>query len=196
MKLSRPYGEKYWCRIILTLTDLHNILQKVMGWRNRFLFSFDLEEYFINRVYDPSTDKEETTAVPKDRETYKEMGIRRDLVIKDFFNRENQRIKYTYKFKYNWVHTIIVEKILQIEEGENYPVCTKGKRACPPDTFDLEVRGASQYMGICEELQEDNSKHKSFKKEYKQTYGREFDPEYFNLNEINRKLEQLKLENI
>jgi hypothetical protein len=42
-------------------------------------------------------------------------------------------------------------------------------------------------MGICEKLQEnpDNPKLKFFKKEYKQVYGRDFDPKHLGFIVLN-----------
>ena len=33
----------------------------------------------------------------------------------------------------SWEHEILVEKILPVEKGSQYPLCLAGKRACPPE---------------------------------------------------------------
>ena len=47
--------------------------------------------------------------------------------------REGQRLSYEYDFGDSWDHTLLVEKILPSQESVRYPVCLKGKRACPPE---------------------------------------------------------------
>jgi|GEM_PF-874300 len=202
-----------WRRVLvqnnIDFYNFHLLIQKVMGWKNRHLFGFTLKEYDINCYYDSDSDKEKIHIEPSlnyasflnpDQrkeyyEKYKEYKSGEKLILGDFLNKEKQKVRYTYNYKYCWDHTIIVEKILKHEVNKYYPVCIKGKRACPPDSFDLEVRGADAYMYICEGLQEnpDNPKFKSFKEGYKQAYGRDFDPEYFDLTEVNEKLEELNL---
>lgn len=44
-----------------------------------------------------------------------------------------RKFKYEYDFGDSWEHTVKVEAILEPEEGMTYPVCVKGKRACPPE---------------------------------------------------------------
>ena len=205
-----------WRRVLvqdnIDFYNFHLLIQKAMGWKNRHLFGFTLKEYYINCDYDLESDKEiiyiepslnyVSFLQPEQRseyyEKYEEYKSREKLILGDFINKEKQKVRYTYNYKYCWDHTIIVEKNFQPERNKYYPVCIKGKRACPPDYFDLEVKGADTYMYICEELQEnpDNSKFKSFKEEYKQVYGRDFDPEYFDLTEVNEKLKELNLESL
>ncbi|MBI5934386.1 MAG: plasmid pRiA4b ORF-3 family protein [Chloroflexi bacterium] len=43
------------------------------------------------------------------------------------------KFRYEYDFGDSWIHELIVEKILPVEKGVQYPVCIKGKRACPPE---------------------------------------------------------------
>src|SRR5215218_1206861 len=40
---------------------------------------------------------------------------------------------YEYDFGDSWEHEVLVEKILEREEGIYYPRCVAGKRACPPE---------------------------------------------------------------
>lgn len=43
------------------------------------------------------------------------------------------KIEYQYDFGDGWEHEIVLEKVLPPEEGAKYPVCIKGRRACPPE---------------------------------------------------------------
>ena len=43
------------------------------------------------------------------------------------------RFLYEYDFGDRWEHELLVEKILPRDEGEHYPLCRTGTRACPPE---------------------------------------------------------------
>src|SRR5436309_9694 len=43
------------------------------------------------------------------------------------------RFVYEYDFGDDWKYQIVVEKIVTREEGQSYPVCVVGARACPPE---------------------------------------------------------------
>ena len=53
--------------------------------------------------------------------------------IADYFSMENRTADYVYDFGDNWEHKIQLEKILPREKDIKYPICIKGKRACPPE---------------------------------------------------------------
>jgi Plasmid pRiA4b ORF-3-like protein len=40
---------------------------------------------------------------------------------------------FTYDFGDNWEHGIVLEKRLPVDPDVNYPLCTGGERACPPE---------------------------------------------------------------
>jgi hypothetical protein len=53
--------------------------------------------------------------------------------IANYFSMKNRSADYVYDFGDNWEHRIQLEKILPREKNINYPICIKGKRACPPE---------------------------------------------------------------
>jgi len=73
-----------------------------------------------------------------------------------------------------------VEKILPPEEGVQYPVCIKGKRACPPE----DVGGIWGYYGYLEAIQNpDHPEH-----EMMLEWSGEMDPDAFDLDQVNKRL--------
>lgn len=42
-------------------------------------------------------------------------------------------IRYVYDFGDDWVHRVLVEKVLPADPTMTYPACVGGKRACPPE---------------------------------------------------------------
>jgi hypothetical protein len=154
-----------------TLLKLHDILQIVMGWEDYHLHMFTIEETIYG---DPADDEF------GDLGTVDEARIKLNQVI----YREGQRLSYEYDFGDSWDHTLLVEKILPPQEGVRYPICLKGKRACPPE----DVGGVWGYENFLEAIRDpDHDEHE----EYLTWVGEEFDPEAFDLEEVNTRLRSM-----
>ncbi|HLC16397.1 MAG TPA: plasmid pRiA4b ORF-3 family protein, partial [Thermodesulfovibrionia bacterium] len=90
-----------------------------------------------------------------------------------------------YDFGDSWEHEIVVEKILSPEAAIKYPMCINGKLTCPPE----DVGGVWGYDTFLEAINDPNhEEHDS----YLEWIGGEFNPEEFNLDEINQALRQVK----
>ena len=77
-----------------------------------------------------------------------------------------------------------MEKILPPEPGVRYPRCIKGKRACPPE----DVGGVWGYASFLDTIgNPDDPQHD----EMLDWVGGEFDPEAFDLEEVNAELQQM-----
>ena len=65
----------------------------------------------------------------------RELGHRADgsVTLEQVAPRVKDKIRYTYDFGDDWVHDIVVEKVLDPDPSTAYPRCTGGKRAAPPD---------------------------------------------------------------
>ena len=151
-----------------TFWDLHVAIQDAMGWDDYHLHEFEL----VN----PLTGLKQSIGSPDeefDREVFPE--LKQKLV--DSFSMENRSAVYTYDFGDNWEHKIQLEKILPREEGVTYPICIKGKRACPPE----DCGGIWGYAELLEIL--GNPNHEEYE-EMLEWLGGEFDPEKFNVEEI------------
>jgi hypothetical protein len=99
--------------------------------------------------------------------------------------REDAKFVYEYDFGDSWEHTVLVEKILPVEKGKHYPYCSKGKRACPPE----DVGGPWGYTDFLKTIQDVNhSEHEDML----EWVGGQFDPEAFDLEEVNRRLRQIR----
>ena len=153
-----------------TFWDLHIAIQDVMGWIDYHLHVFEM----VN----PSTGMKSEIGIPD--EEYEECGETLadwENKIADWFNLENRKACYTYDFGDNWVHTIILEKILRREDEVKYPICIKGKRACPPE----DCGGVWRYEELLEAITD--TKHEEHE-EILAWVGGEFDPEHFDLEEV------------
>jgi hypothetical protein len=170
LKNSKP---PIWRRIEVPgdvrLDKLHRILQAVMGWEDYHLHQFIVGGEFYG---EPHPDYEMWGP---------EMRDETRVSLRQIAPHEESRFVYEYDFGDGWEHTLLVEKILPPEPGVDYPRCVKGKRACPPE----DVGGIWGYYGFLETIADaDDPEHDDLL----EWAGGEFDPEHFDLDEINAQL--------
>ena len=92
---------------------------------------------------------------------------------------------YEYDFGDSWDHDIVVEKALEPEAKTQYPRCITGRRSCPPE----DVGGVWGYSHFLDAIQhEDHPEHD----DYREWIGGDFDPEAFDLEEVNQELKQIR----
>lgn len=151
-----------------TLAKLHRVIQAVMGWSNSHLHEFTIG---TERYTDPRGGLEgakNETKVP----LHQVAGAR-------------GKFTYLYDFGDNWEVEVKVEKVLPLETGREYPVSLAGEMAGPPD----DSGGVWGYADMLEALDDpDHPDHE----EYAEWLGEDFDPEAFDLEEINRRLARIK----
>src|SRR3990170_4395665 len=113
-----------WRRLLVpsdvTLARLHDIIQMVMGWYDAHLHQFIVGDTFYG--------------VPHpDYEDWVEMQDERQFRLNEIAPGERSKFVYEYDFGDSWEHVVLVEKVLPPEPGLRYPLCIKGRRACPPE---------------------------------------------------------------
>jgi hypothetical protein len=154
----------------ISLYKLHQILQAVMGWSG-----YHLHQFIIGGEYygEPHPDY--------DFEMIDEKKVKLSEVV---FGAKDKFI-YEYDFGDSWEHEITIEKVFPPEAGVHYPVCLTGKRACPPD----DCGGVWGYEGFLEAIRNpDHPEHDDML----EWIGGSFDPEEFNLDEINQRLKHIR----
>jgi hypothetical protein len=103
------------------------------------------------------------------------------IALSELLYKEKDRMAYEYDFGDSWEHEVVLEKILPISKGPFYPVCIKGKGACPPE----DCGGVWGYADMLEILkQPDHEEYQS----YIDWIEEDFDPDYFSLDEVNEEL--------
>ena len=166
-----PIWRRFQVTDDLTFYQFHRVLQEVMGWYGGHLHLFDLNGFQIT-----------------DAETLDEGFIdgedEQKARLKQHVRQEGQKFRYAYDFGDDWDHEVVLEKILPVEADVVYPRCLKGKRACPPE----DCGGIWGYEELLEILANpDHAEHAT----YMEWVGGEFDPEAFDLEELNEILEEL-----
>lgn len=174
LKISLPYIEPEIWRSFqvhsdVTLGELHDIIQIVMGWENCHMYSFDkkggknLNPYSI--YYDDERDVSEIT-------------------LEEILFRAGSNCTYIYDLGDCWYHKIVVEKTFAPISNERYPLCIDGARACPFE----ECGGAWGYENIVRILADPNDEEYE---EMEYIFGADFDPEKFDCDEVNRRLQSM-----
>jgi hypothetical protein len=168
----RDSSPPIWRRIQVpetyTFWDLHVAIQDAFGWSDYHLHEFE--------ILHPTSKRKVRIGFPDD-DFDRDILINWKEKISDYFTLENKKSNYTYDFGDDWVHTIVFEKILPHEENINYPKCTQGKRACPPE----DCGGISGYEEFLEAIKD--PKHEQHK-EMMEWIGKDFDSEHFDPDEI------------
>ena len=167
LKGSKP---PIWRRVLVksnfTLGDLHKVIQGVMeSWGDDHLHMF-----MVNGEY--YGEQSERTDSDNDEES---------LTLREILQRRIKKFNYTYDFGDDWEHTIIIEKELELDSQQKYPVCVAGKRACPPE----DIGGIWGYEDFVAAQDPKSKGHKAMKELWD---GAHFYPEKFDLEEINREL--------
>lgn len=150
----------------ITLAKLHRILQCVMGWGNAHLHRFVIEG---QRYGMPDKDQVGPRGT-KDERAYQ---------LCEVVGASRGRFVYHYDFGDDWEHILVVERVLPPDKSIHYPMCLVGGRACPPE----DVGGVSGYEDFLRAIKD--PKHPEHE-EYLEWIGGNFDPEAFDLNEVNR----------
>jgi hypothetical protein len=167
-----PIWRRLLVRSDITLGDLHTNIQAAMGWWDYHLHQFTVGETCFG--------------VPHpDYDDYLEMHDEEEVTLAQVAPREGLKFHYEYDFGDSWMHQVLVEKVLSAVSGQSYPVCIKGRRACPPE----DVGGMWGYYDFLDALEDpDHEEHES----YLEWIGGEFDPEAFDLDEVNEALSDLQ----
>lgn len=121
----------------VTLFQLNFIFQLAMGWNHSHLHEYNIDGEFYGQIFDDDD-------YGDDRDVKDEKDYRLDQVIPgtDFL------FGYLYDFGDAWIHAVLVEDILEPEDGVVYPACLDGERACPPD----DVGGLPGYAMFLEAI--------------------------------------------
>lgn len=172
LKGSKP---KIWRRVLMPsntgLEDLHYIIQYVMGWENAHLHQFTKDRL----CYLPEEEVEGAGSFSmRNNVDYT------DVLISTVLVNAKDKIVYEYDFGDSWEHDVKLEKILPYDSSKQYPVCVKGKNACPPE----DCGGIWGYYALLDILNNPNHEdHKGYSEWYE-----DIDPGFFDVDMINKKL--------
>jgi len=155
----------------VSLFKLHFILQIAMGWTNSHLHEFLIGSQYYG---DPEDDELGTRRTKREKHYWLEQVI----------PGEGFQFSYLYDFGDGWQHTIVVEDILEREEGRQYPTLLDGERACPPE----DVGSSGGYEHMLEAVRD--PQHEEHE-DYLAWTGGGFDPEAFDRQRVDEELKNV-----
>ncbi|MEI8352069.1 MAG: plasmid pRiA4b ORF-3 family protein [bacterium] len=164
-----------WRRVVLpdncSLGQLHDVIQVAMGWHNCHMHTFRIDGVFYSSKQMAEMDD-------------MGMGMERDdlTLLRNIAGRPKLKFIYEYDLGDSWVHEIVVEKILPIDPLVKHPICLAGARACPPE----DCGSIPGYCDILAALKA--SKKTAEQKELIEWLEGDFDPEHFDITEVNKQL--------
>src|SRR5215218_7488080 len=186
-KTRRPQPDRYqlkvtllgtrpaiWRRLVvpsdITLDEMHWIIQVTMPWGNSHLHQFH-DWGGETRYSDPQFGLEDVLD---------ESETRLDAILR----RPKDAIIYEYDFGDGWEHRVALEKVVAPSEDPKRSVeCTGGKRAAPPD----DCGGVGGYEELVAAVNDENHERHE---ELLDWLGGEFDPEAFDVDEVNKRLKK------
>lgn len=163
----------------ISFLQLHQIIQNAFGWLDYHLFKFQFDKTVVTI---PDDDFPPGELYGKG---ITELDARTEI-INELFD-SNDICMYEYDFGDGWEHLILIEKRLKDTKKTAVPVCTAGARQRPPE----DVGSISGYLDFIRTIGDKKNPERKEMLEWaeKDTGGRIYDPEYFSINEVNRRLQ-------
>ncbi|MCL4694663.1 MAG: tetratricopeptide repeat protein [Candidatus Hydrogenedentes bacterium] len=160
-----------WRRLLIsgedTLADLHDAIQICFGWDNCHLHEFNIGK----KRY--GTQDEDCPPDVLDDEAYS-----LDQILKG----KKAKFEYVYDFGDNWRVDVVVEDVQPLDPDQLYPHCVDGSRRGPAE----DSGGPWGYMSKLETLRNPDDPDYA---DIVDWMGEDWDPEHFDLQEINAALQ-------
>jgi Tfp pilus assembly protein PilF len=176
-EINPPIWRRFQVSGNISLYKLHLIMQSMMRWQNYHLFEFQIGEIRFG--------------IPDPEDFYGTISARRHKLNKVIV-KEKTKFLYRYDFGDGWEHEMMVEKIIPARQELKHPVCLDGERRGPPE----DCGGPSGYEKFLEIWRtpppadpEDEDEETRSSRIW---LGEDFDPEHFDLEEINRHLRAIR----
>ena len=178
----------------MRLNALHDVIQIVMGWTDSHLHQFIVADQrpkptsneirLVGRSgqWDKLAERMQRERYLSDpRAELENAEDERKVKLCDLAHAVKNKFIYEYDFGDSWEHLIEAVKIGPPIDGVKYPVCLAGKLACPPD----DCGGIGGYYDMLEAIKDPK------REDYEDMLawvGEDFDPERFDIDEINAAL--------
>lgn len=165
-----------WRRITvpgnIALSSLHYVIQAVMGWEDCHLHQFMFGRQIV-------ADKNQW-------DDFDDFQDSNEHCLMDFITRKGQKFMYEYDMGDGWLHICKVEATKELPGKGTNLVCLDGANACPPE----DSGGIGGYYYKLEAINDPNNESHN---DYLEWLGEDFDPSYFNLEKVNKRLKKIKL---
>lgn len=167
-----------WRRFVvpsdIRLDNLHLVCQVVMGWDDTHMHQFTAK-------------KKRYGILIEDDFFQNDMQDECEFVLSDLIDRKRSKLIYEYDFGDCWIHTIVLEKKFDLSDKSQALQCIEGEYSCPPE----DVGGVWGYAQFLEYYFDES--HPEYE-DARQWIGDDFDPTYFDIKSVNKKLSELEKE--
>lgn len=154
----------------IPLRKLHKVIQRVMGWEDYHLYSFEKGGVIFGRP-DPDFTSD----------TVNDHGVSLYCLLKQV----GDQLTYIYDFGDYWQHQVTLQRIVPEDEEVKYALCLDGANACPPEDCGSH-RGYIEYLEA--HLDPNHEQHEECLH-----WRGAFDPKAFDLLTVNRMLRRFKV---
>ncbi|WP_020108666.1 plasmid pRiA4b ORF-3 family protein [Nocardia sp. 348MFTsu5.1] len=161
----------------ITLPDLHDALQVVMGWEDYHLHKFVLGDnpWDSNAVsFVEQTELDESYFDDVGRERLAE-GVR----IEEILIEPGDEVLYVYDYGDGWLHHIALVEVRK--DPDQSVVCLEGVRACPPEDCGGEF-GYTELLRVLDDPEDAEYEHLS-------AWAGTFEAEHFDVIAVNAQLD-------
>ncbi len=157
-----------------TLTQLHEVIQKSMGWSDSHVHQF-----LIGKIsYEPTL----TSTIVRESKRFDEHRY------KLFTLEEGMQFMFTYLYGAGegWEHEITLEEVVPPTRELKHPIIMAGERACPPET----VGDIHEYQELL--AARDNPGSKNHNRLEELASRPDFDPAFFDLEAAKKRVGALR----
>jgi hypothetical protein len=135
LKISLKHSSPpIWRRILVpseaSLEDIHFLIQAVMDWDGDHLHEFEYKGHHLGSPYDDYADE-----------------VYEGVLIGHLLRAPKDKMLYHYDFGASWKHDILLEKVLDTKEGQQYPFCTAGRQPAPEEYPDWDEERQEEVSG-------------------------------------------------
>ena len=156
----------------IKLSTLHDVIQITMGWEHSHLHQFIVDGVYYGEIFKGDFDTGDTEDEKK-------------VKLFQVMEAPKSKIFYEYDFGDSWEHEIVLEEILPATAKKVPSVCLAGERACPPE----DCGGVWGYEELLRVIKNPTDPDYEDRMEW---LGDDFDPEVFDINEVNEILKLIK----
>ena len=154
---------------------LHDVIQAAMSWEHSHAYGFEYKRKSLivcNKEFMFDGDEK----------------IASKVKLSSYFKEPKNTITYIYDYGDYWEHIITLYKILEKDEKQKYPFCLKGKNAAPFEN----CGGIWGYYETLETITNPKyPQYENMRKWLGLKEGETFDPEFFDIERANRRLQSL-----
>ena len=169
IEIVPPIWRQLSVPVNLTLRRFHAVIQEAMGWKNLQPHRFRIGALAIGKPSGPLDSVKDS----------------RWISIRDVLNSGEKIFHYDYGADANWVHQIRIDARTEGTSGNQRPHCVGGERACPPE----DVSGPDDYVERLAVWE-----GRLILPAFRPAPGsRIFDPDRFDVNQVNAALSNLIL---